>query len=235
MRIITNEKLVKRNTLIGKYAFFGGTALLIGALVINILALSRPEDVRLLTVVFGAFFIGITLTNVGTVFNNRWGRRPDRGLTDALKGLDDRYTLFNFRLGASHVLAGPGGVIVLHPKYQSGPVAFTGKKWLNPGARRGLFGLFAPDPLGNPLAEIAGEVEGFNRFLNKHGPDLGLAPQALIVFLNPRAEISAKDSPVPALHVKQLKDHIRKMPKDSAATASRLADLYAALNPESPS
>jgi hypothetical protein len=227
MRIISDDKLIRRNTAIGKYSLWIGTALLVGALVINLLAFSRPQDVSLITYVIAAFFVGFTLTNIGTLFNNRWGRRPDRGLSEALKGLDDRFTLYNYRLGAPHVLAGPSGVIVLHPKYQVGPVVYDGKRWLNPGARRMMFGLFNPDPLGNPVAEAAGDVESFNRFIKKRAPDLPVAPQALIVFLNPRAELDAKDAAIPALHVKQLKDYLRKLPKDAALSNANLTRLEA--------
>ena len=228
MRIVSNDKLIRRNTAIGKYSLWIGTALLVGALVINLLAFTKPQDTSLITYVIAAFFVGFTLTNIGTLYNNRWGRRPDRGLSDALKGLDDRYTLYNYRLGAPHVLAGPGGVIVLHPKYQVGPVLYDGKRWQNPGARRMMFGLFNPDPLGNPVAETAGDVDTFNRFIKKRAPDLALAPQALIVFLNPHVELDAKDSAIPALHVKQLKDYIRRLPKDGALSTSNLTQLDAA-------
>src|SRR5258708_27336182 len=139
MRIVSNETLTRRNSAIGKYSLWAGTALLVGALVINLLAFTRPNDTSLITYVIGAFFVGFTLTNIGTLFNNRWGRRPDRGLTEALKGLDERYTLYNYRLGAPHVLVGPAGRGGVHPKYPIGPVLYARKKWLNPRARRLVF------------------------------------------------------------------------------------------------
>ncbi len=228
MRIVTNEKLIRRNVAIGKYSLWAGTALLVGALVINLLAFTRPNDTSFITYVIAAFFVGFTLTNIGTLYNNRWGRRPDRGLSEALKGLDDKFTLYNYRLGAPHVLAGPSGIIILHPKFQIGPVIYDGKRWQNPGARRMMFGLFNPDPLGNPVAETAGELEAFNRFIQKRTPDLKVVPQALIVFLSARAEVEAKDSAILALHVKQLKDYVRKLPKDLALTAGNLTQLDAA-------
>ena len=228
MRIITDEKLVKRNTQIGKYSLLAGTVLLVGALIINLLALSRPAEYTLITYVIVAFFVGFTLTNIGTIFNNRWGRRPDRGLAESLKGLDDRYTLYNYRLGAAHVLAGPPGVIVLRPKFQIGPIFFDGKKWQNPGAKRVMLGLFNPDSIGNPVLEAAGEVDSLNRFLKKRAPDLQIAPQAAIVFLSPTAEVQAKESAIPALHYKQLKDYVRKLPKDPAVNAAALTGLDAA-------
>ena len=214
MRLITNQNLVKRNLWIGKYAFIAGMALLVGAFAINLYALSQPQNPQLVLYAFAAFLTGFTLTNLGTFFNNRWGRRPDKGLADALRGLDDRYTLYNYRLGASHVLVGPSGVHVLLPKYQSGPIAFANGKWANPGQSRGLFfGLMARDPLGNPAVEAAAEAEGLSHFLKKRAPELDLAPQPLIVFLHPRAEVDAKDSPVPAVYFKQLKEHLRRHPK----------------------
>jgi len=229
MRLMTHQKLVDRNLTIGRYAFIAGMVLLLAALGVNIYAISRPQDTRLVIYAFATFLVGFTCTNIGTVFNNRWARRPDKGLADALKGLDDRHTLYNYRLGAAHVLVGPGGVFVLAPKYQAGLITYENDRWLNPGAPRGFFSLFARDPLGNPSAEAAAEVAGLTRFLKKRCPDLNLAPQAFIVFMNPRAEVTAKDSPVPVLHAKQLKDHIRRLPKGPTISAAALAELEAKL------
>jgi hypothetical protein len=224
MRIVADDKLIRRNSTIAKYTTFGGLALLVGALVINIFALTRQNDPSLLVYVMVAFFIGFTLTNIGTIFTNRWGRRPDRALAEHLKGLDERYTLYNYRLGASHVLVGPPGAIILWPKYQAGPVQYDGKRWTNPGGRRGMFGLFTPDPLGNPVAEAAGEVDAFNRFLKRTKPDLAVAPQAVVVFMHPRAEVNARDTALPVMHAKQLKEYIRRLPRDPAF---RVKDLTA--------
>jgi len=225
MRLVTHTKLVQRNLTIGRYAFIAGMVLLVAALGVNIYAISRPQETQLVLYALGSFLVGFTCTNIGTVINNRWARRADQGLGEALKGLDDRHTLYNYRLGAAHVLVGPGGVTVLVPKYQTGAIAYTNGKWLNPGAPRGFFSFGARDPLGDPAAEAAAEVNGLTAFLKKRAPDIAVAPQALIVFMNPRAEISAKDSPVPALHVKQLKDHIRRLPKGPTIPASALTNL----------
>ena len=226
MRLLTDQKLVKRNLWIGKYAFIGGMVLLVGAFVLNLYALSQPQNTQLVTFAFAAFITGFGLTNLGTFFNNRWGRRPDKGLADALRGLDERYTLYNYRLGASHVLVGPSGVHVLLPKYQTGAIAYANGKWTNPGQPRGLFfGLMARDALGNPATEAAAEVENLNRFFKKRAPEVGLAPQALIVFMHPRAEVSAKDSPVPAVYFKQLKEHLRRHPKGPTIAAAAQTEL----------
>jgi hypothetical protein len=226
MRIVADEPRIQRNSQIAKYATFGGVGVLVGALVINILALTRQSEMFWLTyVMLGLLFVGLVLSNVGSYFTNHWGRRPDRAIADSLKGLDERFTLYNYRLGAAHVLVGPPGVIVLVPKYQSGPVQFDGKRWLNPGGRRGVFGLFNPDPLGNPVAEAASEVESFNRFLKKKKRDFGLAPQPVVVFMHARAEVSAKDTAVPVMHAKQLKEYVRRLPRDPAFRPKDVAGL----------
>jgi hypothetical protein len=225
MRIVSDDRLIRRNTTIGKYTLIAGMALLVGALVVNIVALTRPQETGLLTYVIAAFFVGFTLTNIGTIFNNRWGRRPDRALAEALKGLDERWTLYNYKLGASHVLVGPPGAIVMVPKFQAGRVQYNGKRWVNPGARRAFFGLMNPDPLGNPVAEANAEVETLKRFLQRQDPPLDLEPKAAIVFVHPRAELAAKDAPLPALHVKQLKEHVRRLPKEPEFSPRAVAAL----------
>lgn len=230
MRIVTDTKLVQRNTTFARYATIVGIVLLVGALFVNLYALTRPQDVQLLIIVIVAFVIGYTLSNIGGVLNTRWGRRADRGLSDALRGLDDRHTLYNYRFGASHVLVAPSGVYVLHPKYQSGPIAFGGGKWQNPGARGGFFGFFGPrDVLGNPASEAGGEVDALKAFLKKHLPEAGVEPRPLVVFMHPRAVLEVDEAPVTVLHVKQLKDFIRRQPKTETLPASALTALEAQL------
>ncbi len=226
MRIITDTKTISRNVAIGKYASIGGIVLLFGALLINIYALTRPDDTQLILLVFTAFIIGYLLSNIGGMFNFRWGRRPDRGLSDALRGLDERYTLYHYRLGAAHVLAGPSGVYTLTPKYQHGPITFEDGKWKNPGERRGFLNFFAPrDVLGNPTNEALAEAEALKNFLKKRAPEVSVEPKPLIVFMHSQAVVEAKNAPVTALHVKQLKDYIRRQPKGPTLSSATLAAL----------
>ena len=84
---------------------------------------------------------------------------------------------------------------------------------------QGLTGLPAATR-GDVLRELSSHLED--------GLAQGLAPQAAIVFLSPSAEVQAKESAIPALHYKQLKDYVRKLPKDPAVNASALSKLDAA-------
>lgn len=235
MRIVTDTKSVQRNVTIGKYATTGGLLLLFGALLLNIYALSRPQETQLIIIVFAAFLIGYTLSNIGGMLNLRWGRRPDVGLSEALRGLDDRHTLYNWRLGASHVLVAPSGVYTLLPKYQSGPITYEGGKWKNPGSRTTFLNFFAPrDALGNPTTETRLEVEALTNFVKKHAPEVEIEPRPIVVFLNARAILATDEAPVTTLHVKQLKDYIRRQPKGPTLPASTLAALEAKAGIASP-
>jgi hypothetical protein len=233
MQVYGNTRMVERNVQIAKFAFIAGTVLLLGALAVNLYALSKPDQPQLIGVVFGVFVVGYGLTSLASAFQNRWGRRSDRGLSESLKGLDERYRLYNYRLGADHVLVSPSGVILLVPKYQTGPITYENGKWLNPGARRGiLMGLFASDPLGDPGAVAKSEVKSFQTFLAKQLPGVEITPQPVVVFMNLRAIVSAKEAPVTTMHVKQLKDNIRKLPKGATLTPEQLASLHTALKLE---
>ena len=61
--------------------------------------------------------------------------------------------------------------------------------------------------------------------LKKHAPEASLEPTPLLVFLNPRAELDLDQSPVTALHVKQLKEHIRRQPKAEGLALSSFPTL----------
>lgn len=232
MRVVANEKMIARNAQIGKYASMAGLVVMIGALVVNFIALSRPayETFTLVSYVLIGFMVGLLLSNFGTVMAQRWGRRTDQRLAETLKMLDDGYVLYNYELGAAHVLAGPSGLFVLLPKYQTGPIGYNAKtgKWAHGDAPR--FNLFRrnPDALGDPIAEVKQEVAQLQKVLQKRAPELEVEPEPLIIFMHNTAVLSVKDAPVAIIHHKQLKDHFRKRPTKGPNIAQR---LEAALNP----
>lgn len=226
MRIITNNPVVKRNTTVGRYASTAGIVLLVGALFVNMYALTKPEETQLLIYVVAAFFVGYSLSNVGGLLNRRWGRRPDKGLALGLRGLDDRHSLYNFWLGAAHVLVAPSGVYVLVPKYQSGPIQFADGKWKAPLARGGFLGLFSPrEVIGNPPVEAAAEVDALQSFLKKRLPEAEVKARPVVVFMDSRAVLETSDAPVTTLHIKQLKEFIRRQQKGDSLPAAQLTSL----------
>jgi hypothetical protein len=230
MRIVTNEKLIKRNARIGQIASFSGLAILIGGVVIN---WQNPEQVGLS---LGALLLGFALSQFGIYFGNRYTRPPraDTVLSQSLKGFDKRYSLYHYSAPISHLLIGPGGMWVILPRHQRGTISYENGRW----KQKGGFGLtylkfFAQEGLGRPDIEISSDLERLNHFFKKEFPDMEFPqPHAVIVFLNPKAELGdLSQAPYPALPIKKLKDHIKKQAKEkqNRLDETQLKTLQAAI------
>jgi hypothetical protein len=228
MRLVTNEPLIKRNAAIGKYSATGGLIVLLGGLAVSFF---KQNDPQWQFVPFVTLIVGFILSNVGIYYSNRYVRppRPDQALEAALKGFDDRYHLYHYRASTPHMLICPAGVFALVAKFQSGEVAWDGKRWKQIKGGSFIRSFFGQESLGNPNAEAAGEVESLSHFLAKKiGPDVPPV-QAVVVFYSPNVTVNAKDAPVPAVHVKQLKEHLRKLPKGPTLSSDQIARLDEAL------
>ena len=211
MRLITNDPLIKRNSTIGKYATTAGLVVLLGGLVISFYG---RDNATLQLVPFFTLLIGFVLSNLGIYYTNRYRREPrsDKAISNALKGFDDKYHLYNFYLPVPHCLIAPTGIYALTPKFQAGTVQWDGKRWKHKNANLFL-SLFGQEGLANPNAEAAADADSLAKFLAKKvGGDLPPV-QSIIVFYNEKASIEAENPPIPALHAKQLKEYLRKQGK----------------------
>ncbi len=228
MKIITNEKLIKRNSTIGNWTSLSALVVLGAGM---FLSLKRPD---LFIYALLALLLGFTLTQVGMYMGNRYGRRPrpDEQLDAGLKGLPGDYTMYHFKTPASHVLVGPAGVWVLMPYHQRGQVVFKKKRWQMSGGgfMQSYMRIFGQENLGRPEIEIENETNGLQRFLTKHLEESQVPEiKPLLVFTNEAVEISADDAPIPAMKLKQVKDFIRQKAKERPISALQLAAVKAAL------
>jgi hypothetical protein len=209
MRKISKPGYLLWRKQIGTFGQLGGLLVLVGGMVVTFYYADR------LDLAYGAMLLGFFLVTIGAGFTNRWGRTPapDQAIDDLLKGLDDRYTIVHFRLGAEHALFTPGGILALLPKYERGQVSYDGKRWRQTGVS-GFTKIFGVESLGNPVLDAAGEANALERRLKKilKGEELPKI-QPIVVFLNERTLVNAENSPVPALHPSKIKDFIRRMPK----------------------
>jgi hypothetical protein len=229
MNIITNEKLIKRNTRIAQIAGLTGLAVLAGSM---ILVFTRPEQFGL---TWGLLLAGFLLSQVGIYFTNRWGRRPrpDEHLTNALKGLGRDYSIFHFTTPTPHLLVGPAGVWVLLPHYQRGTITYERGRWRQRGGGFLLnyMKIFGQEGLGRPDLEIDAEKESILRFLRKLMPDSEIsAVQAALVFTNEDAQlIDLDEAPAPTLPAKKLKEFIRKTAKTKPLSTLKAKEIQDAI------
>lgn len=232
MNVVLNEVKVRRNARIGQVTSLIGLAVLLAGMVISF---TRPDLFQLSLL---ALLAGFLLSQIGIHFGNRFGRRPrqDEIVSQALKGLDGRYSLYHYTSPTSHLLVGPAGVWVLMPKYQRGRIVYEKGRWKQKGGGLWLayMRLFAQEGLGRPDLEIQAELDTVKKFLDKKVGDEEELPEinAALIFTNDKAILEADEAPVATVSVKKIKDLIRKSAKDSPLPAPKYKRIQEALEAE---
>ncbi len=220
MKIIANTKKIERNRKIGLYTSIGSLVVLVGGFLLSL----QPER---LAFAYGALLVGLLMSQVGIYFGNRWGRSPriDERISQGLKGLDDRYSLYHYVTPVPHLLTGPAGVLVLVPEYQPGNITYEKNRF----KQQGVFFLsrfFAQEGIGRPELEAQSFQQDMDKFLKKSIPDGDLlAAQPVIVFINPKANVQVSESPTPAMYIDKLKDFVRRTAKEQPANMAEIKKL----------
>ncbi|MBI9047039.1 MAG: hypothetical protein JEZ06_21310 [Anaerolineaceae bacterium] len=221
MKIISNEKLINRNKKITQYLTFGSLGILGIGLVV-----SFQEAYMIWSL--PALIVGFILSQIGIFMTSKWGRspRPDESISMALKGLDNKFTLFHHETVVSHLLVGPAGLWIFLPYYQAGTISYdeSKKRWKQKGGNWYLK-IFAQENLGRPDLEVQSVNKDITKFLSKHLnediPEIHIA----LVFTNEEVVLESENAPIPTLHAKKLKDFIRKKSKENLLSAEETAKL----------
>ena len=228
MKIIKNEKLIKRNAQIGSWTSLAALVVLgVGMY----LSFTRRE---LFVYSLIALLLGFTLTQIGMYMGNKFGRspRPDEKLDAGLKGLQNEYAMYHYATPASHLLVGPAGVWVVMPYHQRGQVEYKKKRWRMRGGGflQSYMRIFGQEGLGRPDIEVDSEIHSLRKYLSQHMDESEIPEiNALMVFTSDNIEIDSEGSPVPAVKLKQLKDFIRQRAKEKKVSAETLNKLKAVL------
>ena len=211
MKIVSNENLIAKNKKIGQYTS-------IASLIILGIGLFASFNVQYINWSFIALILGFILSQVGIYFSNRWGRspRPDEKLTQALKGIGDKYTLYHYTTKIPHLLVGPAGIWALLPYAQGGTILYdTKKERFKQKGGNFYLKIFAQESLGHPEVDANSTQKDAVAYLNSKVGELDLPNvEPLLVFTNPKAQIECENAPITALSVDKLKDFIRKRAKE---------------------
>ena len=228
MKITTNEKLIKRNSNMGRIASYIGLLVMAGSMYITF---RYPQWI---IIAYVLLFAGLALSQLGLYYGNRWGRRPrpDEKIDQALKGLDDRYALYHYSTPTRHLLVGPSGIWVIMPYYQTGQVIYENGRWKQKGGGffEGYKRLFFQEGLGRPDLEVPAEIQSITKYLSKKLTDFTLPqPKAVLVFTNEKAVLDIDDAPIPTIPVAKLKETIRKTSKDQSVSPEKVKAIQDAL------
>jgi hypothetical protein len=228
MKIIKDEKRIKRNGQIGQWTSLGALVVLgLGMYV----SFTRTE---LFAYSIAALLLGFTLTQIGMYMGNRYGRspRPDEKLDAGLKGLQNEFVMYHYMTPASHLLVGPAGIWVLLPYHQRGQVVYKKKRWKMSGGGflQGYMRIFGQESIGRPDVELDGEVSAIKKYLEKHMEEAEIPEiNAMMVFTSDDVNIEAEGAPVSAMKLKGIKEFLRKKGKEKPITSTQLAAVKAAL------
>lgn len=231
MKIIINEKLIKTRRTIGQVTTVVALVTLGVGLVISFKAENDQTD--LLTYSFLCLIIGFILSQIGIYFGSRWGRspRPDETITQSLKGLESKYSLYHYTSPVSHLLVGPAGIWVLVPYFQGGTITYNTdrSKWQQKGGNVFLK-FFAQDSLGRPEQDVESSQKNIEKFLTKTLPSQKFpAIKSVLVFTNEKATVDANNAPIPTLHTSKLKEFFRKQAKQEPVPLEVIKEIQDAL------
>jgi hypothetical protein len=222
MKIITNEKIIGRNTKIGFWSSLISPAIIALSMWIFF---TQPRKFWLSLIVL---FVGFILYQIGKIFR-KWGRGSDLVFNKALEKLGKDYTLYHFSSPVSHLLVGPAGIWILVPRHTRGSITYNEKrnrwKLKHPTFTGKVFSPFK-EGLERPKLEVLAEVNALDRYLQKRWKNRASpAIHAAVVFLDEEAEVNADNSPIPTLHIRGLREFIRKREKEERAPYSLIKEF----------
>jgi hypothetical protein len=229
MRIVANERHIKVRHFIGQYATLGGLVALVAGLIISFVA---PEQ---FAITMGCMTLGILLSLIGGFFANRYAGplAHHEALPRALKGLSQQYALLNYMLPAPHVLVEPSGLTAIVVRSHKGHIAYRENgRWQHRQAGKFFRQLVGQESLGTPDLEAQRQIEKLGSWLADRLPDAEIPIRAVIVFVNPDADLEADGSPVPAFYGKKVKAWLRGPGKLKALPGSVHRQLLEALGVE---
>ena len=221
MKIYRNVNLIKRNARIAQITLLGGLLVLAGGMFISF---QYPGQFYYSLI---ALVVGFILSQIGIYYSNRWSRkpRPDEILDQALKGLDDKFSLFHYQSPVSHLLLGPCGIWSLRPYHQKGAISYTEGRWRQKGGNL-YMKIFAQESLGRPDLEVQSDIMNLNSFLQeKLSEDFSSVVKVALVFTNPDVEINISEEdnpPAETIYVAKLKDMVRKYAKSKTISLEKI-------------
>jgi hypothetical protein len=208
MKKVINEKLIKRNKIIGNVTSVGGIAILAAGLILNI----NPTPLRTM-ISFGALIVGFIVAQISTYYVTRFSRSPrfDEIMANNLSKLNNEYTFYVYSSPIPMLLVGPNGLWLPIPVTASGEIYYD-KKWRQRGGSF-LLKFFGQENIGKPAMDIASNEKQIKSILEQHLNQDEVPPvRSILVSLHPKAVIGdVENAPTPILEADALRRYIRKV------------------------
>jgi hypothetical protein len=230
MKIIIDQKMVKRNGKIGKILRWISIGLLGLALFAvfspNILNNQNTINIYFIVMVFGVF-----ISSIGNNLTSRYGRspRPDELIDKSLKGLDDKFTILHYETAIPHLLVSQTGIWSLIPSFVDGTISYDDKKkqWVRKGGSF-LNKFLSREALGRPDRELAQNQKDFDKLLKSNAIEAEAKLKCAVVLLHKNVVIADKseENDVIILTSEKVKEKFRKMSKSQASVSPQILNFF---------
>ena len=149
MRLVADEKYISRRDFVGRYAGLASLLIVIGSFFV--FSLQSVSSITMFIVLSVVLLVSMIMSFIAGFYSERFTGpfAHHSNVRDALKGLDGRFTLFQYVLPASHVLLGPDGLTVIVVRSHSGEITYDGK-WSHQQRGRVLRELAGQERFGQP-------------------------------------------------------------------------------------
>jgi hypothetical protein len=131
-------------------------------------------------------------------------------------------------------VVGPAGIWLVLPYSLRGKVTYKKKRWNvgGGGFAQGYLRLLGQETIGRPDLEVGSQAASLQKLFKKKFNDDEETPPiyAALVFLDDKVEIQADDAPLPTLHIKKLKEYLRKAAKEKPFPVEELERVKVALS-----
>jgi len=226
MKLVVNTAFTTRREKLAQWTGLSGIAILLTGTAFSFL---RPE---VPVIPFITLIVGFLTTRVSLYLANRYlpQYRADTVVAQALKGLDDRYTLYAYALPVPAVLVEPGIVTLFLLKGQRGQVWYGDDgRWHH---RASLYWRLVgrDEPLGDPEREAEAALHKMRAFFEKALPGEEVPMRIVVLFTNPEVELKANGAPLPALPLRRLKKWLRGAGRTQALSGRLRRQVIAALD-----
>lgn len=232
MKIIRNDKLIKRNAKISQYVLYVALATLVLGIYFTITK-NTPDEIWLAYLFLIPAYV---LVQISINLGNKWSRspRPDEVVADSLKGLDNQYSLYIYTTPVPHVLVGPAGMWLIKTYHQTGKIFFDEKKnrIRHKGSGNFLSRLFSTDGIGNITKDSEPLIAKLKAYLDKSGIEEHPELQVVDLFISDEIEIDVPDYEEALLTTDKLKDFIRKTAKRVNVDSAVLKEITSKLPKE---
>ena len=222
MRLFINQRKVKLYNNLSKAMIIIGLLFLIISLV---LSFTRPEMMNQLLI---TVILGTLVSQGGLALFNNWGKQPriDQIFDGALKGLDNRYAMFHYKLGTNHALICPVGVYALIPRQDEGEITFSEGNWWEQVRKRSLFRRSGRKRLNRIEDHAEAQARLMRQSIKKALPEItDISVKPILVFISKDSMVKVDQAPILSVHIKKLKSVVRRLPKMKSLDAVEIERL----------